>query len=152
MSALPLHAPIVKLASASVPEPLRRLFREADLAELPASVSDLHLDTDMQPGNEKVLLTFRAERADINLFVLLSPSLRSTPSTRLEDEDAGTMRFPGGGEDVPSGSCYSEPSFPWWQPDEDGPGRRFAYSTQRFDFVEVIIEDLTDRVFIRAVN
>lgn len=152
MSALPLHAPIVKLATTSVPAPLRRLFREANLAELPGSVSDLHLDTEVQPGSEKVLLTFRAERSDINLFVLLSPALRETEPTRLEDEDAATMRFPGGDQEIPAGNCLSEPSFPWWTPDEDGPGRRFAFSTDRFDFVEVIIEDLTNRVFIRAVN
>jgi len=152
MSALPLHAPIVRLASASVPEPLRRLFQEANLAELPSSVTNLHLDTEIQPGSEKVLLTFEADRADINLFVLLSPALRETSPTRLEEDDPGIMRFPGGDLDAPSGTCLSEPAFPWWLPDEDGPGRRYAYSTGRFDFVEVIIEDLTSRVFIRAVN
>jgi hypothetical protein len=141
MSALPLHAPVLKLASTSVPAPLRRFFEQARLAELPASVSDLHFDTDATPGVEKTLLAFRADRAEVNLFVLLSGGLRDVYPSRLEDElDFGDF------------SDEHEPDFPWWRPDPDGPGRRYVFNTTEFDFVEVVIEDLSDKVFIRAIR
>ena len=154
MPAQPLHAPVVKLASTSVPAPIRRLFTEAELAEPPTTVCDLHLDTEHGHGAEKVLLAFTAGRADVNLFQLLSPALQRTEGVRYEEliepprehGDATGARPPN--EHLLS----AEPDHPWWCPDQLGPGRRFSFSTAAFDFVEVIITDLEPTVFIRAVR
>jgi hypothetical protein len=145
MSALPLHAPVLQLASRSVPEPLRALFRRARLGEPPLSIREVHLDTDHGAGATKILLSFQADRGELNLFQLLSPALQGTDPTRLEDGPA--LRLADEADDpIPA-----EVDHPWWCPDACGPGRRFAYSTPDLDFVEVIIDDLADRVFLRAI-
>lgn len=150
MSALALHAPVLKLATTSVPQPLRQFFREAELAELPSSVWDVHFDTDSSGGCRKTLLSFSANRADINLFILLSPGLGRTQSTRIGDFVAAASGAPS--PTTLDGVIGHEPDFPWWDVDPAGPGRRYAYTTQNMDFVEVIIDDLKPTVFIRSIN
>ncbi|MBT8485983.1 MAG: hypothetical protein HKO59_17390 [Phycisphaerales bacterium] len=140
MSALPLHQPVLKLASRTVPPALRAFFAQAGLAEPPSSVCDLHFDTDRQPGCVKTLLAFTAGRADLNLFLLLSPALQRAVPARIEEDP------------VAAAAMRPEPDFPWWDPPAQGPARRFAYDTDALDFVEVILDDLTGTVFIRAIG
>ena len=157
MTALPLDTPALKLASSAVPAPIRQLLRRAELAEPPATVRDLHLDTDHGAGAEKVLMRFTAERGDVNLFLLLSPGLKKTDPQRFDELGrsppwrVGSEGGPPRRADLEDGEI-EEPDFPWWNPGSLGPGRRFTYSTREFDFVEVIISDLTSAVFIRAIN
>jgi hypothetical protein len=157
MSALPLHAPTIHLATTSVPDTLHRFFERVRLAEPPVSVEDLHFDASMTPNSEKVLLSFRAEKGDVNLLVLLSPALRRNEPThysadfRLRPAPADGPDF----TDAPAGACeyvLDEPDCAWWAPTLDGPGRRWVYRTTDFDVVEVIVDDTTGRVLLRAAN
>jgi hypothetical protein len=157
MSALPLHAPTIRLASTSVPEALHRLFERARLAEPPLSVEDLHFDAHVTPTSERILLAFRADQADVNLLVLLSPALREHEPTEYGD-GFNLRTAPAEGPDfadAPAGACeyiLQEPDCPWWQPTLDGPGRRWVYRTTDFDLVQVIVDDERGRVLLRAMN
>jgi len=137
--------------------PLSRLFTHADLWALPDSARQVEFDTDARPGVAKTLLRFSADRGDILMFVAMSPALRRAEPQRFcgrfcltaetSNESAPAARPLGHDEPIPA-----EPDFPWWRPERCGSGRRYAYSTEHFDFVEVIIDDEGGQVFIRAIR
>ena len=157
MTALPSSGSRVGRGSAEVGGPLSRLFDRAGLAYLPDSARELEFDTDMRPGVEKTLLRFTADRGDILMFVALSPALRRNVAERFCGQFR--LRTESGDEGGPvaqwsgnEGRIVEEPEHPWWQPELCGSGRRFAYSTERFDFVEVIIDDEGGKVFLRTIR
>ncbi len=157
MTALPISELAIETASNHSLGPLKRLFSRTQLADLPASARDLRYDTDHRPGVRKTLLTFTADRADVMLFVALSPALRQADPQRLYSHIRLAGRFfdgPSGGNDnqMHNEEITAELDFPWWRPDVDGQGRRFAYNTPAFDFVEVIIDEERGRVYIRAID
>ncbi len=157
MTALPSLNIIRQTDSPQSFGPMHRLFSQARIAELPGSAHNLKYDTDTQPGGTKTLLTFAADRADVMLFVAMSPALRKTEAERystdyrLEVGASDSHAKVTGGPD----SCRripDEPDFPWWRPELFGNGRRFAYDTPDYDFIEVIINDDRGEVFIRAIK
>jgi hypothetical protein len=131
--------------------PLRAFLDRALLADLPASMRGLRIDTDARPGVRKTLLAFSADRSEIGLFCALSPGLyREEPvDLRALADHRSEMRCDAA---LPAAGICHEPDFPWWTPPDDGPGRRYAYTTPQLDFVEVIVDGMRDRVFIRAIH
>jgi hypothetical protein len=137
-------------------EPLQRFFRQAGLAPPPASMRELRFDTDQgDRGQRKILLAFTVDRAGAIWFVASSPALRGVPSSPLSARSGPVLAVLGkerGRPSLDSAGSPEEPEFPWWRPGAPGSGRRWAFSTPDFDFVEVMISEHDGRIHIRAIN
>ena len=157
MTALHIQDGIDNQSASTAPEPLQRLFQQAGLASPPASMRELRFDTDWgSHGQRKIVMAFTIDRADTVWFTASSPALHGTTPTPSVNRFGPVLAVVGkktdeSGDDAGAGPP-AETDFPWWRPRPVGTGRRWAYSTPDFDFVEVIINDRDGCVHLRAIN
>ena len=157
MTALPVPNDTPGTGMMTASGPLHRFFTQTRLADMPETAHNLQFDTDVQPRGTKTLMSFTADVADVMLFVAMSPAIRQAEPERYSEkfhlvaDSADSPAKMTGGED-PCRRIPDEPDFPWWRPELVGHGRRYAYDTPDFDFIEIILDDERGEVFIRAIK
>lgn len=124
------------IPSTRIPESVSQLLEDAAL-DARSVHAGIRLDTDRSPAATKTLLSYSAQSVHL-------PELFTT--------DTGRERPPPCTESAGAGGPDLEPDHPWWGPKDTRSAVRYAYSTERFDFVEVWVEPRVERVHIRAIN
>jgi hypothetical protein len=129
--------------------PLVEIFDDADLAPVPGTAVGVRLDTDQSGDSTKTLITMCMHRSDLNRFLALSPGVRRAVQRGAGRTGPLAMREPR--TDAEQGAV-DEPDFPWWRVSDPNRTRRFSYSTSRYDFVEVIVDESCDRLLLRVID